>query len=187
MNASIMKNVIAALVLLAPLWSCRSLCAATLIVPGESLGSVHLGDGEARLKHLGTSDGGDAALGHYWSYYNSPSGHHTLRVYTVRNEGGLDVIVKQVWTNSPVFHTQSGARVGDSLSEIRRLFPRIVLASRETNEHVPVTLLDDRAHGIAFEFRPGKSHGRERCTAIIIHPKATGVTDEYYSMYVGLD
>jgi len=151
---------------------------ARLIVPGKSMGKISIGEDSALLSWLGTPRNSDAAMGHFWNFYgHKAEGNYTLGVYTVRNDTGSTANVKQVWTNSPAFHTSGGDRVGSSLRKILRDFPDAKPLSLAGLEHDAGTVLyDDPRLGISFQIvhTPGR-----KCSAILIHPAGQSALSEY--------
>ena len=130
------------------------------------------------MSWLGTPRNSDAAMGHFWAFYgHKGEGNYTLGVYTVRNDIGNTTNVKQVWTNSPVFHTAAGDRVGSTLHKILRDFPDAKPLSLAGLEHDAGTVLyDDPQDGISFQIAQTP---RRKCLAILIHPAGQSALSEY--------
>lgn len=147
------------------------------IKPGVSLGKVFLGEHiEAARSVLGKanpkSPNAGASMGHFWEVWSGKH-HHELDVYSVRgphdSRATPDVLVRQIRTTSPSFHTAGGIRVGSLLSQVQRELPSLFLVKKTDK----MRLFDSRSRGIAIEIRDG------RCAAILIHPKGRSVSGEY--------
>ncbi|HWB60700.1 MAG TPA: hypothetical protein VG733_14490 [Chthoniobacteraceae bacterium] len=116
-----------------------------LIVPGKSIGGIHLGsgpdpEGEAFMDRLGDPDGSDGALGgqasNVW-YLGAHPGDKgrpfhrpgELGVYSVEDMGQNTyahrgpVTTKNIFVSSPRFHTAGGIAPGSALKAIRAQFP----------------------------------------------------------------
>jgi hypothetical protein len=175
------------------LWSAAILSSAPfsdhknlwLIVPGKSIGKVHLGtDFATVVTSIGEPDWkqakeGDAAMGRFWYFWPGSRGTE-LDIYDIRGEQDSAAhpqnFIRQVRVTSSAFHTKDGLHVGSSLRSISQTDPHLSLTLSTSK----IRLYDDVRNGISFEFATsGSSHSAWRCVAIVIHPKNVGVFDEY--------
>jgi len=155
------------------------------ISPGHAVGPLRLGARASILDKIGhpaPGHEGDTAMGHTWAVYQSRDGRRQWHVYTVRDETGLITTIRQIEVNSPTFYTPQGIHTGDTLRTILRRFPHATLTARGTLRK-SIELYDDKAQGIAFEFKPAANVSQKRCTAILIHPKGKSATEEYASLF----
>jgi hypothetical protein len=147
----------------------------TAIVPGHSIGSIHVGD-DRRLveQRYGSTTFQDAAMGRTWEMWRFKGGG-SLEVYCHRSDGYI-ARVEQIRTTSRRYFTSAGLRAGSSLAGVRRVYPALQLVPDEDyhpeTHHPRLAVYDSMATGIAFEFQ------RDTCTAIIVHlPKAKATID----------
>lgn len=160
--------------------------ASPLIVPGKQLGDIFLGQSDqsvfARLKK---PDGGDAAMGKAWSFWNAkdsrqPDGKpNVLGIFTAHNPDDRVAYVQQIRATSPYFHTASGISTKSTLAQVKKAFPHAkrLATSKAVGASKPVEVYDDVKAGIAWQFVQGG-----RCLAIIVHPKGRAVTANYLPM-----
>ncbi len=157
--------------------------ANSLIVPGQQIGDVHIGENMESVKRkLKQPTGGDAAMGHYWSFWESktsrqPNGKpNVLGIYSGINADGSAVFVRQIRATSPYFRTCSSVSTGSSLLQVKHAFSNAQrIAYYQDSKKAPlVDIYDDVKQGIAFEFMRGG-----RCLAITVHRKGAKVTDNY--------
>jgi hypothetical protein len=156
-----------------------------LIVPGTSIGMVHLGTNVdtvfARIGRPNPKDEkeGDAAMGHFWFVWRGKRGSE-LDIYDVRGERDSaahpENFIRQVRITSAAFHTNTGIHVGSTIAAVRRIDPNLSSAKESSQ----IRLYDDVKSGIAYEFRPvSSSNTTWRCAAIVIHRKQISVLQEY--------
>ncbi len=148
------------------------------IVPGKRIGLTPLGpQGSRTLDHMAKPHRSDGAMSQgYFVWVSQPptGGPYTLFIHTTSN-GALDVkplnglTIDCIRVTSPHFVTRAargrgdGLRVGSTLAQIRRRFPRVRPVDGDR------TLYDDARSGIAFEFaRPAAPSSR--AIAVMIHP-----------------
>ena len=149
------------------------------ILPGKFVSFIHLGQQESAVaKRLGDSQGGDAAMGHDWIMWKHYLGGE-LDVYAVRGADDSarqpDMTIEQIRTTSPSIRTKNGIGVGSTTTEIRRKFKDAAYLKLDSVSPKDIVVWDDVKMGIAFEF----DHGKDRCTAILVHPKGQGVAEVY--------
>lgn len=156
-----------------------------VIVPGNSIGNVSLGQNSQELDFLGQADLSDAAMGKAWlTWYSANSkrvnGKSELNIYTTYKDNEMkEKVVRQIRITSPDFKTADGIRAGMAFSEIQKLMPNLdyIGSFRNPGTGNPVELYDATPTGIAFEIE--NTGSEKNCIAIIIHPKDRNVTEEY--------
>lgn len=144
-----------------------------LILPGRSVGRLHLGhDGAASLARMSNPDASDAGMSQtrqVWVSKGTP--HYTLYIHTTSN-GALDVrplhgvTINEIRVTSPLFHTRSGLARGATLSVIKNRFNHLTRESMGEGSHRSF-LYEDNRDGIAFEFR--KDAPSARCISISVY------------------
>ena len=126
-----------------------------LVVPGRSLGRVHLGlRGGADIKRLPHPDGnGTSKHGIYFAVWKSRNGPDTLAVngfnldYAQPPRPGLKI--DEIRATSPQFHTSGGLAPGATLAEIKRHYPKGSLGPASQG---PDVYYDVTGKGLGFEF-----------------------------------
>lgn len=144
-----------------------------LLIPGVSAGQTRLNENaDSVYKHLGTPDGGDAAMMKavaIW-YANHDTTNNSIAIYTSKNTD-IPVIarIKQIRVTSPAFKTATGIHTTSALQEIKNNFP---VQKTETYKNAGTSYaVYDSKQGIAFEMNPDSV-----CVAIVIHK--AGVINE---------
>jgi hypothetical protein len=159
-------------------WSADS-AEEKLIVPGKNIGKTHLGaNGLAYLKDLPKPDASDPGMSQnrlIWISGKAPE-VNTLFIHTVAN-GVIDakpaegMTIDEIRITSTAFHTPEGIKCGSTLAEIRKVFPDL-----KPVEDSAGTVLQDAAHGAAFEFT-GPPTDDSPCIAITVFaPDAAHIT-----------
>jgi len=166
----------------------KSITPAQLIVPGKSIGQTALQmKAEVINQILGKSDRSDAAMGKSWAvWYSRPTASDTIRkettIYFATNMGGPDEAsrVKQIRVTSPFFQTAGHVGVGTPLKAIQQAFPNLKAAKTYTSVKTKqsITILDDAASGIAFEFNPSQT-----CVAVVVHEPQQPVNTIYINLF----
>ncbi|PIQ22747.1 MAG: hypothetical protein COW65_01355 [Cytophagales bacterium CG18_big_fil_WC_8_21_14_2_50_42_9] len=166
----------------------KSITPAQLIVPGKSIGQTALQmKAEEVNQILGKSDRSDAAMGKAWAiWYSRPTASDTIRkettIYFATNMGGSDEAsrVKQIRVTSPFFQTAGHVGVGTALKAIQQAFPNLQKAKTYTSAKTKqsITILDDAATGIAFEF-----NANETCVAVVVHEPQQPVNTIYINLF----
>jgi len=155
-----------------------------LIAPGQRIGNVKLESDASHLDSLlGKPDLSDSAMGKSWMTWFSKI-HDTvtgneLNIYTTYKDNSMtSKVVRQVRITSKEFKTSDGIGTGNTLEQVKNIFPDLARAgSYDTETTQPTDVYDATAEGIAFEFEGNV------CTGIIIHPKGRKVSDEYISFH----
>jgi hypothetical protein len=141
------------------------------IVPGNSIGSVELGNNGAealrRLPKPYASDAGMSQTRQVWRLGNAGGRFDTLFIHTVSNgaigaQPADGVTIDLIRVTAERYRTAQGISVGSTVKSIRKEFPDVAPVAG-----VP-TVLDAVHRGIAFEFErnPGS---QSRCIAIMVH------------------
>lgn len=153
-----------------------------LIVPGKSIGQISLGDSLQRVnKLLGNADAGDAAMGKAWAiwYAKDPTTTQTSEFCvfsSYRDSTMKDKDVKEIRATSILYKTQDGFGVDRTLADTKAKFRGLMEMSKYLNEKQDtVTLYDDSASGIGFEFVHGRS------TAVSVHQPNKSIQSDYLS------
>jgi hypothetical protein len=140
-----------------------SLFANREIVPGASVGAIHLKSFSSSLeKAIGKPDESDAALGLAWESWKLDDG--TVSVVVLRTKEGHDYAVRRIRVTSKTFKTDKGIGIGTRFDEIREDFPSLTaLGTFKLPNSKKVILYDANKEGIAFEISD------ESCVGIIVH------------------
>ena len=152
-----------------------SVTANQLIIPGKAIGETYIGeDMKAVFERLGKPDAGDAAMGKSmctW-YARHEAGGYQTSVFASRDMGKPDETTsraQQILVTSPFFKTADGIQTGISYRQISTRYT-LKKASTFGKGARQLTVYDDKAKGIAFEFNPERL-----CSGIIVHkPGADG-------------
>lgn len=157
-----------------------------LIVPGEQVGKVRLGENVSALEVLGLPDKSDAAMGKAWLYWNGQRDEHNnlteLDVYTTYKDSTMqEKTVQQIRTTSSQFATANHIHVYSSLKEIEQAFPEIKKLASYNEDGRSFVIYDAVAKGIAFEMT--KAGEQRICTGIIVHEKNKEVTQVYIMLH----
>lgn len=158
--------------------------AKMLILPGQSIGNIALFQNAETLEGiLGKPDLSDAAMGKAWlTWFSKVSDTVTgneLNIYTTYKDNEmLEKVVRQIRITSNEFKTSEGMSTGKSLNEIQQFYPNLEIVGKyDLETQMPVTVYDDTASGIAFEFI------NNICDGIIIHEKGQKVSEQYLSFH----
>jgi hypothetical protein len=150
-----------------------------LVAPGKAIGDVHLGDTQHHVfLILGTPIIGDTSLGRQICCWNVSASSHAgdvtrFDILFQRNAVGNEYFVKQIRTNSQLFHTQQHISVGTHLDVIRGKFEDI--KHLDSDEHADISIYGDTGQGIAFEI-----DSNLRCSAIIVYLPRQPICDMPY-------
>lgn len=148
-----------------------SVSSDQLVVPGQSIGQVRIGDADSTvIARLGKPDSSDAAMGKAWLFWISKNeAHDRTGVFTTRKMGTDDETarVSQVLVSAPFFLTKEGARTGDGLEALRKAYPSLTQTAKLSGGAV---LYDARDRGIAFIVG-----GDGSCKAIVVHRPGVAV------------
>ncbi|OYU81788.1 MAG: hypothetical protein CFE23_02590 [Flavobacterium sp. BFFFF1] len=158
-----------------------------LINPGISIGMTAIEESTSKLAALGQPDESDAAMGKAWlTWYakNQDTMPDELNIYTTYKDKEMnEKVIRQIRVTSSEFKTKEGINTQSSLAEIKSLFPNIQPVGKfdHPDNKIEVMVYDDAQSGIAFEIE--NPHGKDRCSAIIVHPKNKKVTEEYLYLH----
>jgi hypothetical protein len=151
-----------------------------LIVPGKSIGKTRLGpNGTAYLKDLPKPNASDPGMSQnrlIWISGKAPE-INTLFIHTVSN-GVIDtkpsegVTIDEIRITSKEFQTREEIKCGNTLAEIRKVFPEIQPAADSTG-----SIYQDAAHGIAFEFTETPKDDSPCIAITVFAPNAARITD----------
>jgi hypothetical protein len=133
---------------------------ANSVVPGKSVGPLHLGDSREHAEQLFPFK---KDMDQEWTASNSECGTTFLWVDPRERYGGnvfvhvRDGVVFQIDSATKRFHTATGITRGASPSEVRKVFPSLqaYILSKGTSEAYgmrPLVYWTDKAAGIAFAF-----------------------------------
>lgn len=161
--------------------------SARLIIPGERLGHIFIGENAENLDSvLGKPDISDAAMGKAWLTWNgnlnSEGNPARLDIYTTYKDSTMqEKTVQQIRTTSPYFSTASGVGVQTDFNAVQQKFPSMKEVANYSESDTVYKIFDDQKAGIAFEFR--LMDNRNVCSGIIIHMKNKPVTDTYIYLH----
>ena len=145
-----------------------------LVVPGRSLGRIHLGQrGGADMKRLPRPDGSyTSKRGVYHAAWKSKTSSDTLaltgldRSYLAPARPGLEI--NEIRATSPQFHTAGGLAPGATLAEIKRRYPKGRLRPAISGSaNGPGEYYDVAGKGLGFEF-PAHPIGSTRSIAVTV-------------------
>lgn len=146
-----------------------------LVVPGRSLGGLHLGaDPATALPPLGPPAFSDGATLKAWAtWYGHGQPPAQLDVFTAVPPGGDGArqAVQAVRATSPYFCLANGLRSGSTLTQIRAAYGRLPLVATYRLAAGPRYLYDDARRGIAFEM--DGSAASSHCRALVVHVPGT--------------
>lgn len=138
---------------------------AHLIIPGKSIGIVHInGNADSLAVSLGKPGSRDAAMGAsmmIWSvkYKNN---HYKTIVYSHRNMGATDENVshiKAIFVNEPFYKTADYSGTGSNMRDVRKLF-KFSMHAIPGYTTKQLALYNDYGAGISFEAdSTGRCHG----------------------------
>jgi hypothetical protein len=134
----------------------NKLDTAQLVVPGQRVGKVKLGEEISSLEVLGPSDASDAAMGKAWLTWKGRRDEHNnateLNVYTTYRDNTMkEKTVQQIRTTSSSFSTANNIHVYSSLENIQQQFPLLKKTASYNEEGRQVFIYDAVEKGIAFE------------------------------------
>jgi hypothetical protein len=157
-----------------------------LIVPGEGIGKVKLGEDVTLLNVLGSPDSSDAAMGKAWLTWMGKRDEHNnipqLNVYTTYADNNMqEKTVQQIRTTSSRFFTADSVHVYSSLETIRQSFPLLQTVASYNEDGKAILIYDAIKKGIAFEI--AKAGNQEICTGIIVHKKGQNVVQIYMMVH----
>lgn len=144
-----------------------------LVVPGESVGPVHLNQADSTLlDKFGKPDYSDAAMGKavlaWYMAGDSPS--YPLSVFTARDMGNDETArIRQIRITSPYYTTSEGLCASSSLEQISAQYNTEQVEAYEKDGQRYT--IHDTKQGIAFEVNPNDS-----CVAIIVYAPGTGIS-----------
>ncbi len=135
-----------------------------LLIPGQSVGSVALGDADSVLDALGDPDFSDAAMGKAaLIWYPEDEPNHPISVFTARDMGNDETArIKQIRITSPRFKTRHSIGVGSSLRDISDNYPLQIVETYDQDGETHTVY--NANEGIAFEVDTAY-----RCVAVVIH------------------
>jgi len=145
-----------------------------LVVPGRSLGRIHLGRrGAVDIKRLAPPDHSYTSKhGIYYAAWRSRTSSDTLAVNGFDNEyaqpphPGLEL--DEIRATSPQFHTPGGLAPGATLAEIKRQYPKGKLQPVSNGDDGDTDVYYDVAgKGLGFEF-PAHPAASTRSIAIAV-------------------
>ena len=144
-----------------------------LIVPGESVGPIHLNDADSTLlDQLGEPDYSDAAMGKAvlaW-YTTGDSPAYPVSIFTARDMGNDETArIQQIRITSPYYTTSEGICASSSLAQISAEYSTEQVEAYEKDGQQYAVL--DTKQGIAFEVSPNDS-----CVAIIVYQPGAGTS-----------
>ncbi len=162
---------------------------AELIIPGEIIGHLRLGaDENTATAKFPKSYYSEGAAGHSVEIWKSQDGNTVAVASEVDSHGGLTRPIVEIEVSSPYFRTRGGIGPGSSLSAVEQAYPnaRAVRHAPKSAYVGKIALLDDKTHGIAFQFpvASGKLSKNAHCTAVVIYAKGTGAMELYFPLYI---
>jgi len=150
-----------------------------LIVPGKSIGKIHLGpNGTAYLKDLPKPNASDPGMSQnrlIWTSGKAPE-INILFIHTVSNavidaKPSNEVTIDEIRITSREFQTREEIKCGSTLAEIRKAFPEIQPAADSSG-----SIYQDAAHGIAFEFAEAAKDDSPCIAITVFTPNAARIT-----------
>jgi hypothetical protein len=170
-------------------YNAKTLDTEQLIVPGERIGKVKLGEEVSSLEILGPPEASDAAMGKAWLTWKGNRDEHNnateLNVYTTYKDNTMKLkTVQQIRTTSSAFSTAKNIHVYSSLESIQQQFPMLKKRASYKEDGREIFIYDAVEKGIAFEI--ARANDQQICTGIIVHERNKDVTQIYIMRYPGM-
>lgn len=137
--------------------TCSARATPTSIVPGRSLGRIHLGSTRSEV-HGALGPPSDPGYGSYEYYYGGKDKKTTL---IICYQFGA---VVEIITDSPKFSTSSNISIRSSFVQVRRS-DRNFRKSAHEEQDVCAYVLDDVARGLAYQFTAPVLYAHGKITA----------------------
>ena len=179
---SILLSVLMVAICLSPM---TGLCAGEiengfLITPGVGVGPIRLNMTDEKLDDLLGEGSGEEALGTAYRWWPEKKGTsfpyaHYFSTLSVSSARGDTHVLKVIRVDSPKFKTAEGISIESSIEQIRKVFPKLELASSDTIPQGVIDTYDDDALGIEFEIVTSAGKHLKSCRAIIVHSPGFGV------------
>lgn len=155
--------------------------SSKLIIPGISIGQVHLNErADSIILKLGKPDMSDAAMGKSVSIYKNKENNTVFKIYYVTNMGAANEAprAKLFHTNSSFFSTASNISIGSSLETIKKVFPDLKRLAIITIGKDTFQLYDAEKQGITFEMDK-----ENICKGISLHTAGEQLEPTYLAFY----
>ncbi len=156
-----------------------------LIVPGQSIGKIRIGQNVKELDSiLGKPDFSDAAMGKAWTIWyegdTSKSKKDEIAIYSSYADSTMRTKdVKQIRITAEKYSTTQQLNTGNIRFDFKVKYPdfKKVATYFDTKLGDTVKVVDSKSNGIAVEFLRGI--GR----AITVHKKGETVNTSYFTLY----
>jgi hypothetical protein len=152
-----------------------------LIVPGQSIGKVHVGQPEPKVR--GRAGIGKALQPHWEDWVMTPRAGRAsmLEAYAVPDSKTHKLVVRALRIVSSDYATAAHLSTASRFAQIRRTFPALRLIGSYENQWLgPVGIYDAVAAGIAFEMLlDRRTRQPQRCLCISIHMRGVPVVNAY--------
>lgn len=155
------------------------------VVPGESVGKIHLNDSEQSVISLvGSPQLGDAAMCKSWSRWEWGEPLHVLEVFASCDPNkNMEKTVQQIRFSGIPFETASGVSPKSTFAKIRQEFKDLKAVATFKNKTTgqQMIIMDQAKQGIAFvvDAKNRQPDPQGTCHTIIIHPSGKNVIDTY--------
>jgi hypothetical protein len=146
------------------------------LVPGESVGKIHLGDSEESVMSLvGSPQFGDAAMCKSWSRWEWGEPLHVLEIYASCDpKKNMEKTVQQIRFSGIPFETASGVSSKSTFAKIRQEFNGLTAAAtfKDKITGQRMIIMDQTKRGIAFvmDAKDQQPDPQGKCHLVIIHP-----------------
>ena len=195
-----MKTIFLALIVVAALSACNSdktvqlsadstkyeaVAKDLLIVPGESIGKIKLGQSITSLNEiLGRPDAGDAAMGKEWGIWyegdTTKNKKDEIAIYSAYTDSTMkEKSVKQIRITAEKYATAEQLSTGNVRFDFKVKYPdfKKVATYFDTKLGDTIKLIDSKSSGIAVEFLRGIGK------AIMVHKKGEDVNTGYLTLH----
>ena len=156
------------------------------IVPGKSVGDIHIGDKpEQIVERLGKPSKGEAGMCkslNRW-FYGEKTSQKSLSIFSECDPNDdMRPHVQWIRTTDPEFKTTKGLAVGSTTQEIEKTFPDMEILGnyRDTLTNEKIVLLTNFKKGITFELSLSQTG---TCRAILINKAEKTPPLAYFDFY----
>lgn len=159
--------------------------AGAQVVPGESVGKIHIGNlQETVVSLVGVPDLGDSAMCKSWSRWEWGNPAYVLELFSSCDAGqDMKKTVQQIRFSGIPFETARGISPKSTFVEIQQNYPdlKVVAMFKDKTSAQQRIVLDQKQLGIAFvvDAIDTKPDPEGQCHMIIIHPPGKDAIDSY--------
>ena len=153
------------------------------LVPGESVGKIHLGEAAPNLESiLGKPQAGDAAMCKSWSRWQWGDPLHVLEVFeSCDPKHDMKKTVQQIRFSGIPYETHDHISLKSTFGKIQETFAglKAVATFKDKATGKQMIILDQKQDGIAFVFNFQDNQPQGNCQMIIVHPRGQNAISTY--------